>query len=207
MMAGTADASEGDRSPNGGEVGANKAKTASRRIVPICDTLAVWLAPYAGRQGMVWPRNSATISRAQWQTAAGAGMKWKHNALRHSYANHRFAKIGDAGRVTGELGNSAAVVHRHRELVAASHAQAWFAAMPSAPANDAAIGAYPANTTARNLGAPFLESEVEMKTRMKFMRPSLFGAAGTRCPSTLASGQRTQRDFFVRFSACIRITN
>jgi len=115
------------------EVGARKAKTASRRIVPICDTLAAWLAPYAGRQGMVWPGNSATITRAQWQTAATAGMKWKHNALRHSYASYRFAQIGDAGRVAGELGNSAAVVHRHyRELVSASDAQAWFAVMPSA---------------------------------------------------------------------------
>src|ERR1039458_5898819 len=59
----------------------------------------------------------------------------------------------------------------------------------------------PANTMARNLGTPFLESELEMKTRMKFMRLSLFGAAGTRRPSAPAFGQRTQRDFFVSFSA------
>jgi hypothetical protein len=105
-----------------------------RRIVPICDTLAAWLAPYAGRQGMAWPGNSATITRAQRQTATVAGMKWKHNALRHSYASYRFAQIGDAGRVAGELGNSAVVVHRHyRELVTPSDAQAWFAVMPSVP--------------------------------------------------------------------------
>jgi hypothetical protein len=30
-------------------------------------------------QGMVWPGNPATITRAQWQTVAAAGMKWKHN--------------------------------------------------------------------------------------------------------------------------------
>ncbi len=118
------------------KVGASKAKTASRRIVPICDTLAAWLAPYAGQQGMVWSGNSATITQAQWQTATAAGMKWKHNAMRHSYASYRFAQIGDAGRVAGELGNSAAVVHRHyRELVKQSDAEEWFAAMPSAPDN------------------------------------------------------------------------
>jgi len=118
------------------KVGASKAKTASRRIVPICNSLAAWLAPYAGRQGMVWPGNSATITRAQWQTATAAGMYWKHNALRHSYASYRFAQIGDAGRVAGELGNSAAVVHRHyRELVKRNDAEEWFAVMPSAPAN------------------------------------------------------------------------
>jgi hypothetical protein len=71
-------------------------------------------------------------------------MKWKHNALRHSYASYRVAQMGDAGRVAGQLGNSATVVHRHyRELVTASNAQAWFAVMPSAPANDGAIGAHP----------------------------------------------------------------
>src|SRR6266545_964585 len=35
-------------------VGASKAKTASRRIVPIHDNLAAWLAAYASRQGRVW---------------------------------------------------------------------------------------------------------------------------------------------------------
>ena len=55
-------------------------------------------------------------------------MKWKANALRHSYASYRFAQTGDAGRVAGELGNSAAVVHRHyRELVKPTDAQRWFA--------------------------------------------------------------------------------
>ena len=45
-------------------------------------------------------------------------VKWKTNALRHSFVSYRFAQTGDAGRVAGELGNSAAVVHRHyRERV------------------------------------------------------------------------------------------
>ena len=33
-------------------------------------------------------------------------VKWKSNALRHSYASYRFALTGDAGRVAGELGTA-----------------------------------------------------------------------------------------------------
>lgn len=63
-------------------------------------------------------------------------VKWKSNALRHSSASYRFAVTGDAGRVAGELGNSAAVVHRHyRELVKPADAKRWFAVAPNAEAN------------------------------------------------------------------------
>jgi len=117
-------------------VGADRAKTATRRIVPICDALAAWLAPYAGRQGPVWPGNHEAYYVTQRRTAAAAGLKWKPNALRHSYASYRFALIRDAGRVAGELGNSPAVVHRHyRELVSAADAERWFATGPEQPAN------------------------------------------------------------------------
>ena len=131
-------------------VAASKSKTASRRIVPIHDNLAQWLAPYAGREGKLWPHSSIGFYKAQEATAAataiaaddGKGIKaqkavtWKANALRHSYASYRFALTGDAGRVAGELGNSAAVVHRHyRELVKPADAERWFAIRPEAPAN------------------------------------------------------------------------
>ena len=35
-------------------VGKDKAKTASRRIVPVWENCATWLAPYAGHAGAVW---------------------------------------------------------------------------------------------------------------------------------------------------------
>src|SRR5439155_9123955 len=46
-------------------VGASKAKTAGRRIVPIHDNLAAWLAPYAERQGRVWPGTHEEFYEAQ----------------------------------------------------------------------------------------------------------------------------------------------
>jgi integrase len=127
-------------------VAASKAKTASRRIVPIADNLAAWLADHANREGKIWRDTSVLFYKRQESVAAATeveakeeeGIKaqkpveWKSNALRHSYASYRFAQIGDAGRVAGELGNSAAVVHRHyRELVKPAAAERWFNVRPS----------------------------------------------------------------------------
>ena len=131
-------------------IGAGKAKTASRRVVPVSDTLAAWLTPYAAQTGMVWQGTHEAFYIAQQATAAATAVpadaqnstpakpavKWKQNALRHSYASYRFAQTTDAGRVAGELGNSAAVVHKHyRELVKLTDADRWFAVRPNAEAN------------------------------------------------------------------------
>lgn len=137
-------------------VGASKSKTASRRIVPIHDNLAAWLADYSERQGRIWPHSSIVFHKRQEAVAANTAIdadvansipakkavEWKGNGLRHSYASYRFAQIADAGRVAGELGNSAAVVHRHyRELVKPTDAVKWFSVMPEVPANVSSIGA------------------------------------------------------------------
>ena len=137
-------------------VGASKAKTASRRIVPISDNLAAWLSPYAERQGRIWTGTSMAFYKQPQAAAAAtaveadpeAGIKgaspvrWMTNALRHSYASYRFALTNDAGRVAGELGNSASVVHRHyRELVKPADAERWFAVKPEGPANVLALPA------------------------------------------------------------------
>ncbi len=122
-------------------VGAAKAKTAGRRIVPITDNLAAWLTPYALRQGNVWMGGHDQFYEAQQETAAATKtddkptLKWKANALRHSYASYRFALTNDAGRVAGECGNSAAVIHRHyRELVKLADAERWFSVKPDGEA-------------------------------------------------------------------------
>ena len=132
-------------------IGADKAKTASRRFVPISDNLAVWLAPYAEKtDGKVWAGSSIGFYKAEQKTAAateikadnGKGLKplkpvkWKANGLRHSAASYWFAGCNDAGRVAGYLGNSAAVIHRHyRELVKPADAVKWFSIVPERAAN------------------------------------------------------------------------
>jgi integrase len=141
-------------------VGADRAKTATRRVVPICDNLAAWLADYSERQGKIWSGDlnqfhktqaavalaTAIEANAKKNIPARKPVKWKVNGLRHSYASYRYALINDAGRLSGELGNSAQVIHRHyRELVKPADAQRWFNVRPEAPENVVAMRATAVN--------------------------------------------------------------
>jgi len=124
-------------------VGKDQAKTASRRTVPISENLALWLAPYAGQTGLIWKAGHHTLYDVQRKTANQAGLKWKKNALRHSYASYRFAQTTDAGRVAGELGNSVSTVHKHyRELVTPTEAKKWFNIKPTSTAANIISAAY-----------------------------------------------------------------
>lgn len=115
-------------------IGASKSKTASRRIVPLSDNLAAWLAPYTKQTGLIWKRTE--LWRARAETVKAAGVKWKPNGLRHSAASYWFAGCNDAGRVAGYLGNSAAVIHKHyRELVRPADAVKWFSILPESAVN------------------------------------------------------------------------
>jgi integrase len=115
-------------------VSASNAKTASRRIVPVAENLAAWLAPYAGRTGKVW--QGGWLYKAQQDTAKAAGVDWKANGCRHSFASYSFALCADAGRVAGYCGNSAAVIHRHyRQLATPADAQKFFSVKPANAVN------------------------------------------------------------------------
>ncbi len=123
-------------------VGAAKAKTASRRIVPVCPALREWLAPWAGQTGKVWDKGELTLRRRREATAKAAGVPWKANGLRHSYASYRLAATQDAAKVALEMGNSPAVVFRHyRELVKPAEAERWFAIRPGVPENVLSLSA------------------------------------------------------------------
>lgn len=112
-------------------VGKDKAKTASRRVVPIWDNCAEWLAQYQNCTGKIWVSGESKFHKMQRLIAEGAGVPWKSNALRHSYASYRFAQTSDAGKVAGELGNTASVIHKHyRALVSTKEAEKWFSIRP-----------------------------------------------------------------------------
>src|SRR6185369_9281178 len=70
------------------EVKAGKAKTASRRVVPITDNLAKWLEQVARKSGLVWELGHPYFYQRLRETAKATGgkaieaVKWKHNALR-----------------------------------------------------------------------------------------------------------------------------
>jgi integrase len=138
-----------DRRPGFIEIAADKAKTATRRLVPISNNLALWLALAPRTEGRVWRlskpwffesiRDTVVAINGTRQEANGpkfAPFTWKQNALRHSFISHRLAEIQDVNRVALEAGNSPQMLFRHyRELVTPGQAASWFAISPNAPAN------------------------------------------------------------------------
>ena len=113
------------------ECEASMTKTRQRRLVPISDNLRAWLQPLAPASGKIVLH--ASIAEAAMSMARKAGVKWKKNALRHSYISYRLALVPDTARVALECGNSPNVIFKHyRELVAPEQAQEWFDILPPA---------------------------------------------------------------------------
>jgi integrase len=130
------------------EIKASKAKTASRRIVPISNNLAKWLKPHVQEHGRVVPFENMAKQIGWLVEDTNAGLKkaaeeagkdpekartvkWKKNALRHSYISYRVAEIEDVAKVALEAGNSPQMIFQHyRELVQPKEAKTWFAIGP-----------------------------------------------------------------------------
>lgn len=130
------------------EVAASKAKTASRRITPIPVNLASWLSVAPRNGKMVWPhrgqsfyeQQEATIATAQKTENARTSktleeaikIKWKRNALRHSFISYRVAEIQDMPKAALETGTSVQkIIQHYRELVTPKEAKEWFSIVPS----------------------------------------------------------------------------
>ena len=120
-----------ERHPGFIEVAAHKAKTATRRVVPVSDNLSRWLA-IAPRNGThLWPHSKDGFFKAMRRSADDAKLKWKHNALRHSFISYRLAEIQDVNRVALEAGTSPQMIFRHyRELATPEQAKTWFSIVP-----------------------------------------------------------------------------
>ena len=122
------------------EVKASKAKTASRRLVPIQDNLKRWLTPLRKAGGaicdyanmskqLLWL--SEAVDKKLKAADSTAGFVWKHNALRHSFISYRVAQTQNVAQVALEVGNSSRVVFsNYRELVRPADAVKWFGIAP-----------------------------------------------------------------------------
>jgi integrase len=111
------------------EVKARKAKTGTRRLVPIQPNLAKWLAPYRGRKGKLFQSRRTVDSAIKF--AKRLDIPWKANYLRHSYATYRLSMVPDAGRIALEMGYSPVKLFtNYRELDRENHAPEWFAIDP-----------------------------------------------------------------------------
>jgi integrase len=120
-----------ERRPGFIEIAAHKAKTATRRLVPITNNLTSWLAVAPRNGDRVWRHSKAWFFEAMRKTASDAEIKWKQNALRHSFISYRLAEVQDVNRVALEAGTSPQMIFRHyRELATPDQAQSWFAISP-----------------------------------------------------------------------------
>jgi integrase len=124
-------------------VGAENAKTAARRLVPISRNLAAWLAPHAKRAGLMNPciEQAENVGNALGdrfeRAAARAKVAWKRNGFRHSYISYRVAVLKDVPAVALECGNSPQVIFsNYRALATDAEAKAWFSILPSAQAEN-----------------------------------------------------------------------
>ena len=127
------------------KVAASKAKTRSRRIVPLCDAAIAWLKPYSARTGKVAyyaeTNKYAAAVMSDVRTARElqgyfTEPEWRKNALRHSYISYRLADTQNAHRVAIEAGNSENIIFKnYRELVTEEEARAWFSILPTGEKN------------------------------------------------------------------------
>ncbi|MBV9008595.1 MAG: tyrosine-type recombinase/integrase [Verrucomicrobia bacterium] len=125
-----------ERLPGFVEVAAHKAKTASRRTVPISDNLAKWLAVAPRNGERIWPHSKAWFFEALREAADAAKVQWAHNAPRHSYISYRLAEVRDKNFVAMECGTSPKMIDEHyRELTTPEQAKSWFSIAPQAAEN------------------------------------------------------------------------
>jgi integrase len=86
------------------------AKTNRKRKIVMHENLFDWLAPNRMKSGPIFDisprRRIAKVVRL-------SGVKWKRNALRHSFGSYRMEQTKNEGQVALEMGNSPQVVKDH----------------------------------------------------------------------------------------------
>src|SRR5262245_20349192 len=91
-------------------VSAAVAKTGRKRKIVMTENLLQWLLPYRMKSGAIFnidPRKRIA------KVVKASGVKWKRNALRHSFGSYRMEQTKNEGQVALEMGNSPKVVKDH----------------------------------------------------------------------------------------------
>ena len=114
-------------------VGTKVAKKRRRRVVPINDTLAAWLVVCEIKtSGPVTPPR---VPYLEAKLSAASGVKWKQNALRHSFASYHLAMFNEPFKTAYLCGHTKdpAVLHDHyKALVSKADAEQFWALRPTA---------------------------------------------------------------------------
>lgn len=92
-------------------------KTAEARMVPILPNLRAWLEKHRKPSGLVlpdrWKNKPARLNELPKFVTRLSGVRWKPNALRHSFATYRFKVTNDVGQTVLEMGTSIQKFERH----------------------------------------------------------------------------------------------
>ena len=101
----------------------------------IIENLALLLRHVARASGPAWQNSEPFLLDLMRDAGNYSGVKWKHNALRHSFISYRVAKIKNVNEVAIEAGKSPDMIFKYyRELVTEKEADAWFGVTPDAVA-------------------------------------------------------------------------
>jgi integrase-like protein/integrase family protein with SAM-like domain len=110
------------------------AKTRTRRLAPLTDTAAAWLADWKDETGRVLAVDK--LHKRVGDICKTAGVTWKDNGLRHSFITYRLATLKDPVRVAFEAGNSPQVIRSNYDAVATEQeGKLWFSIMPKTAGN------------------------------------------------------------------------
>jgi integrase len=104
------------------------AKTGRKRKIVMSENLLAWLKPFRMKSGPIFAIDpQARIEKV----VAASGVKWKRNALRHSFGSYRMEQTKNEGQVALEMGNSPQIVKDHYfEIVDERAAKAYWSIKP-----------------------------------------------------------------------------
>jgi integrase len=104
------------------------AKTNRKRKIVMSENLSAWLAPYRVKSGPIFAQDP---QRRIAKVVKVSGVKWKRNALRHSFGSYRMEQTKNEGQVALEMGNSPQVVKDHYyEIVDEKAAREYWSIKP-----------------------------------------------------------------------------
>ncbi len=116
---------------------AHKTKKARRRVIPMEDNLAEWLAPYRQVAGPIFEGKIHELYKALKALCEKTKVTWKDNGLRHSYCSYWLELHQKLEELALRMGhrNLNEIDSNYRELVTPEEAKAYFEIRPKSAGN------------------------------------------------------------------------
>jgi site-specific recombinase XerD len=108
-------------------------KNRKLRNVPITGNLTVWLTQknFCFPADLIWPMGESSLHRRYRLIEKGTGLKWRKNALRHSYASNHLALHDNEYLTSRACGHTPKMLREHYDaVVSKANAGAYFGIFP-----------------------------------------------------------------------------